>query len=70
MNSHGISHRLFVAALTPDGQVAGKRPAAARRAAPASPVKNRPGKIAPPFNVLATQQLSPWSWSGWQQTTI
>jgi len=70
MNTSGISHRLFVAALTPEGQAAGKRPAAARSAEPARPVRIRPGKISPPLNVLATQHLNHWSWSGWQQRTI
>jgi hypothetical protein len=70
MNSHGISHRLFVAALTPEGKVAGKRPSAARSAAPHNPVKIRPTKLSQPFSVLAAQRLNEWSWSGWQHTTI
>jgi len=70
MNPNSISHRLFVAALTQDGPVTGKRPSPARSAATHGPVKIRPAKTSQAFGAIASQRLTEWSWSGWQHTTI
>ena len=69
MNPNGISHRLFVAALTQGGPNVSRRPVAARSAAGRGPVKVS-AKAAVPFSVLASRRLTEWSWSGWQHITL
>lgn len=69
MTPNSISHRLFVAALTPGGPSASRRPAAARSGAARGPVKVS-AKAAVPFSVLASRRLTEWSWSGWQHTSL
>ena len=68
MNPHGISHRLFVAALATAGQNDGKRAAAARAEGGRTSVRLRMNQPAQPIGALAARRLPEWSWSGWQHT--
>lgn len=70
MNLHGISHWLFVAALTQDGQAAGKRPASARADGARGTVRLRVNQPTQPLGALAARRLPEWTWSGWQHTMI
>lgn len=70
MNPHGISHRLFVAALAQDGQTSGKRPSVARADSPRSAVKMRMIQHTQPLGATAARRALDWSWSGWQSTMI
>jgi hypothetical protein len=70
MNTNGISHRLFVAALTQDAPSDGKRPAAARVDVARDTFKARSTRATPSLSVVAARPLAAWSWSGWQHTTI
>lgn len=70
MNLHGISHRLFVAALAQDGQTVGKRSAAARAESARSVVRIRVNQPGQAVGALAARRLPEWSWSGWQHPVI
>jgi hypothetical protein len=70
MNPHGISHRLFVAALAQDGQSSGKRPSARVADGSRGTVKIRMSQPAQPLGALAARRSLDWSWSGWQHTMI
>ncbi len=70
MNPHGISHRLFVAALAQDGQTTGKRPSPARADGARSTVRIRGHQPVQAVGALAARQLPDWSWSGWHHTMI
>jgi hypothetical protein len=66
MNPNSISHRLFAAALTHDGQPAAKRHET--RVSFRSTVKS--GEAKKTVGGAAARKLSEWSWSGWQNTTM
>jgi hypothetical protein len=67
MNPNSISHQLFVAALSPGKSAPEKRPA--RNAKSVAKQNETAPRPAPSVGEVA-QQLNPWSWSGWQHTTI
>jgi len=70
MNPNSISHRLFIAALTPSDQTSGKRPSAARSAGANGATKTNAAKSVSSFSALASRRVADWSWSGWQHNTI
>jgi hypothetical protein len=70
MNPNSISHRLFIAALKPSDQPAGKSPSAARSAGATGAPKTSAAKSVQSFSALASRRVADWSWSGWQHNTI
>jgi len=70
MNPNSISHRLFIAALSPGGPPAGKRPVAVRAALAPEATKIKPAKSASSFSALASRRVAVWSWSGWSQSAV
>jgi len=67
MNPNSISHRLFVAALTPGSAVGAKHPPLRPMTKPAS--KSNVAKAVSAITSGA-QKSNDWAWSGWQHTTI